>query len=71
MIKKFDEWNKLKKEVEISEEKVYPKVWEMWYINLWVNVWNESLWKWKRFLQNKKRNSNIYILKIFLIILPN
>ena len=49
MIKKFDEWNKLKKEIEISNEKVFPKVWEMWYINLGVNIWNESLWKWKRF----------------------
>lgn len=49
MIKKFDEWNTLKKEIDISEEILFPKVWEIWYINIWINIWNESLWKGDRF----------------------
>jgi hypothetical protein len=50
MIKKFDEWNKLKKEIdEKSDLHFSPRVWEIWYLNIWINVWNESLWKWDKF----------------------
>ena len=49
MEKKFDNWNKLKKEINWEENNLFPKVWEVWYINIWVNIWNESLWKWNDF----------------------
>ena len=49
MEKNFDKWNELKKEIDIGENNLYPKVWEIWYINIWINIWNESLWKWKDF----------------------
>ena len=49
MKKRFDIWNKLKKEIDLVENKLFPKVWEVWYINIWVNIWNESLWKWNDF----------------------
>jgi len=50
MIKKFDEWNKLKKEIDNKTELWFtPSAWEIWYINLGVNIWNESLWKWNEF----------------------
>jgi hypothetical protein len=46
MIKKFDEWNNLKKEIEDKSELWFtPSAWKIWYINLGVNIWNESLWK--------------------------
>jgi len=49
MEKKFDDWNKLKKEIDLEENSLFPKVWEVWYINIWINIWNESLWKWNDF----------------------
>jgi hypothetical protein len=50
MEKKFDKWNKLKKEIDIKSNLWFtPRVWEMWYINIWINIWNESLWKWEEF----------------------
>jgi len=47
---KYDNWNKLKKSINFwNDRKVYPKVWEIWYINMWINIWSESLWKWNDF----------------------
>ena len=65
MIKKFDEWNKLKKEIDKKTELDFsPRIWEIWYISIWVNVWNESLWKWdtfKRAVLITKRLWNMYL----------
>ncbi len=47
---KFNVWWKLKKKLHFLEwHKNYPKIWEVWYIHIWVNIWNEALWKWDDF----------------------
>lgn len=49
--KLFDDWNVLKKEVQESNKnkKVYFKEWEVWWITLWQNIWQESYWKWENY----------------------
>ena len=50
MEKKFDEWNELKKKLDKRTNLNFsPRLWEIWYVNIWVNIWNESLWKWDTF----------------------
>ncbi len=47
---KFNHWNIIKQDLHFSDnEEKYPKPWEIWYVNIWVNIWNESLWKWDFF----------------------
>jgi len=46
----FDKWNELKKKIDKKSDKnIFPKPWEIWYINIWINIWNESLGKWNLF----------------------
>ena len=46
----YNNWNKLKQKINFWEsEKNYPKAWEIWYVNIWINIWNEVLWKWDDF----------------------
>lgn len=48
--KDFEKWNNMKQELHYSDKKVvYAKAWEIWYINMWINIWFESIWKWDRY----------------------
>lgn len=50
MKEKYDNWNKLKQEINILEQKeFYVKEREVWYIHNWMNIWFESNWKWEDF----------------------
>lgn len=51
MIKKiekdFELWNKLKQEIDGKKERQFThiKTKEIWYANIWRNIWFESNWK--------------------------
>ena len=48
--KKLDSWNFIKKKINFENKRIkYSKSWEIWNIYNWVNVWYESIWKWKYF----------------------
>lgn len=47
MEKKIDEWNNLKKEIHFWEIKnILIEAGDIWYINMWLNIGFESIWKW-------------------------
>lgn len=47
---KYDNWNILKQNINISEQKVFfVKERQVWYIHNWINIWFESNWKWDDF----------------------
>jgi len=42
----FDKWNKIKQKIHNKWQKqFYVKQREIWYINLWINIWDEENWK--------------------------
>lgn len=42
----FENWNKLKQDIHKNEkESFYVKQREIWYVNLWINIWSEENWK--------------------------
>jgi len=47
----FDYWNILKKNIEKEEKKFPLKEREIWFANVWKNIWTEQNWKWKQFLR--------------------
>jgi mRNA interferase MazF len=49
MEKNFDKWNKLKKSLEWFKNKILFKEWDIWWTSIWVNIWEESCWKWEKF----------------------
>jgi len=49
MQKNFDKWNELKKELENKNSNIFFKQWDIWWISLWLNIKNESCWKWENF----------------------
>ena len=49
MFKDFDTWNELKKKIEISSPNIFIKEWEIWWVNMWLNIKSESCWKWENF----------------------
>jgi len=49
MKKDFDKWNKLKENLELKNNKILFKQWDIWWTSIWVNIWQESCWKWKEF----------------------
>ncbi len=59
MQKKFDDWNNLKQKINKKNKIVYFREWQVWYINMWINIWYEEDWK--------KENSSrpVLILKKF------
>ena len=65
MDKNFDKWNKLKKEIEKQEINQFFKEWEIWWVTVWLNLKQESCWKWDNFrrpvLIIKKLSSKIFI----------
>jgi mRNA-degrading endonuclease toxin of MazEF toxin-antitoxin module len=65
MKKDFNSWNKLKKELENSETDIFFNEWQIWWLTLWLNLKQESCWKWEVFrrpvLVLKKLSSKIFI----------
>ena len=49
MKKDFDKWNKFKKELEEKQNNILFKEWDIWWTSIWVNLWQESCWKWEKF----------------------
>ena len=46
MEQKFDNWNKIKKKINLERQKFYVKQREIWSVKMWKNVWFEEDWKW-------------------------
>ena len=50
MQKDFDKWNELKKDMESTERReIYFSNWDIWWTNIWLNLWTESCGKWENF----------------------
>ncbi len=50
MQKDFDKWNDLKKDMESTERsEIYFNNWDVWWTNIWLNLWTESCGKWENF----------------------
>jgi len=48
--KKYNSWNMLKQDINFWEKKnIFIKSWDIWYINMWINIGFESIWKWKAY----------------------
>ena len=46
----FNEWNNLKQKIDKKKTlPFYVKERQIWYINIWINIWHETLWKWNDF----------------------
>lgn len=46
----FNEWNNLKQKIDNKKTlPFYVKERQIWYINIWINIWHETLWKWNDF----------------------
>ena len=65
MDKDFDKWNDLKKDIENNNKKCLFNEWEIWWLSVWLNLRQESCWKWDSFrrpvLILKKLSSNTFI----------
>ena len=51
MQNKFDTWNQLKKQIDKKNKEKFIKERQIWYVNLWKNIWFEEDWKWELFLR--------------------
>jgi hypothetical protein len=49
MEKDFNKWNDFKKDMESSENNILFKEWDIWWTSIWINIWDESCWKWPKF----------------------
>jgi len=49
MEKEFDKWNDFKKNLELNKSNILFKEWDIWWTSIWINIWQESCWKWKKF----------------------
>jgi mRNA interferase MazF len=49
MQKDFDKWNEIKKDLDIKKSNLFFKEWDIWWISIWLNIKNESCWKWDFF----------------------
>ena len=62
-MKDFDNWNNKKKNIE-KFRWPYFKEWQIWNLSLWINIWVESIWKWKDFVRPiliiKKFNNKMF-----------
>lgn len=46
MNEKFKKWSELKEKIHFEEkDSFYVKQREVWYINMWINIWDEENWK--------------------------
>lgn len=61
----FNNWNELKQKINETEKKsFYIKQREIWYVNLWINIWNEENGKnedFRRPVLVLKKLWNIYL----------
>lgn len=61
----FDKWNEVKKEIHNKETDIYFNQWDIWWVNLGINIQSESFWKWDNFrrpvLIFKKLSSDTFI----------
>ena len=51
MNKTFENWNKLKINLNETEKNINFHEREIWYISMWENIWFEQNWKWENFLR--------------------
>ncbi len=52
MQEKFNKWCEVKKKINFWEkQKFYVKQREIWYANIWMNIWYETFWKWNDFIR--------------------
>jgi len=49
MEKEFDKWNDFKKDMESNKNNILFKEWDIWWTSIWINIWDESCWKWPKF----------------------
>ena len=49
MEKNFDKWNEFKKKMELNENKILFKEWDIWWSSIWLNTKSESCGKWPEF----------------------
>ncbi len=43
---KFNKWSELKQKLHFKNKQTfYVKQREIWYINMWINIWTEENWK--------------------------
>ena len=49
MQKEFDNWNNFKKTLEWSSNNILFKEGDIWWTSIWINIWEESCWKWDKF----------------------
>jgi len=65
MEKDFDGWNEMKKEIEDINSNIFFNEWQIWWVSLWLNIKQESCWKWENFrrpvLILKKLSSTTFI----------
>ena len=63
--KKFKIWAELKANLNLREEIPYFREWQVWFINMWLNIWFEQNWKKENFqrpiLIMKKFNKNMIL----------
>ena len=45
MEKDFDNWNKVKKDLEYNDKSIIIKEREIWWVNIWINIKTESCGK--------------------------
>jgi mRNA interferase MazF len=65
MEKDFEKWSELKIKLENSETDIFFNEWQIWWITIWLNIKQESCWKWDNFrrpvLILKKLSSKTFI----------
>jgi len=65
MEKDFKKWSNIKQKLEKRTINQFFKEWEIRWMSVWLNLKNESCWKWKDFrrpvLILKKLSSNTFI----------
>ncbi len=64
-MKDFDKWNKRKKELDIKTNTKTFKERDVFFLNIWENVWYEQNWKGEKFLRPvlvyKKFSHNLFL----------
>ena len=41
----YNNWNKLKQNINKKNKIIYFREGQIWYINMWINIWYEEDWK--------------------------
>ncbi len=61
MKKDYDKWNEHKKLIDKKKTLKYIKKRQIWYVKLWINIWDEENWK-DKFLRPFLVMKNIWSL---------